>query len=62
MNGSIEILPAGGKITLEIACHVAWTSYGVTPTEVGSKYDACPGGFGRVHNFETRGGAADERC
>ncbi|GAA5929274.1 uncharacterized protein JCM15063_004106 [Sporobolomyces koalae] len=36
-------LPAGGSITMEIACHVAWTSYGWSTTEPGSPLDACPG-------------------
>ncbi|GAA6060598.1 hypothetical protein JCM10212_004577 [Sporobolomyces blumeae] len=36
-------LPAGGSLTLEIACHVAWTSYGWSTTEPGSALDACPG-------------------
>ncbi|GAA5978485.1 hypothetical protein JCM5350_003119 [Sporobolomyces pararoseus] len=36
-------LPAGGSFTMEIACHVAWTSYGYATTEPGSPLDACPG-------------------
>ncbi|GAA5872986.1 hypothetical protein JCM16303_006904 [Sporobolomyces ruberrimus] len=36
-------LPAGGSFTMEVACHVAWTSYGWATTEPGSALDACPG-------------------
>ncbi|GAA6005970.1 hypothetical protein JCM11491_004076 [Sporobolomyces phaffii] len=36
-------LPAGGSFTMEIACHVAWTSYGYATTTPGSELDACPG-------------------
>ncbi|GAA5915517.1 hypothetical protein JCM5296_004705 [Sporobolomyces johnsonii] len=42
-NNAVEELPAGGSITFEIACHVAWTSYGVSTTTPGSTLDACPG-------------------
>jgi len=40
-DGTVEQLPAGGSITLEIACHTAWTSFGVSPTVPGSALDAC---------------------
>ncbi|BGP49050.1 hypothetical protein JCM10450v2_004929 [Rhodotorula kratochvilovae] len=43
VNGDVMNLPAGGSITLEIACHYAWTSYGYATTEPGSELDACPG-------------------
>ncbi|GAA5970606.1 hypothetical protein JCM11641_007368 [Rhodosporidiobolus odoratus] len=42
-------LPAGGSVMLELACHVAWTSYGWATTEPGSEYDACPGNPGAYH-------------
>ncbi|GAA6040009.1 hypothetical protein JCM8097_004736 [Rhodosporidiobolus ruineniae] len=42
-DGAVMDLPAGGSITFEITCHVAWTSYGWSTTEPGSQLDACPG-------------------
>ncbi|GAA5860488.1 hypothetical protein JCM8547_000319 [Rhodosporidiobolus lusitaniae] len=47
-KGVLDV-PAGGTITLEIACHVAWTSYGWATTEPGSELDACPGNPGAYH-------------
>ncbi|GAA6055791.1 hypothetical protein JCM3770_004803 [Rhodotorula araucariae] len=43
VNGDVMNLPAGGSVTIEIACHYAWTSYGYATTEPGSALDACPG-------------------
>ncbi|SCV70878.1 BQ2448_3640 [Microbotryum intermedium] len=48
--GSVENLPAGGQWTVQIACHVAWTSYGVSTTTRGSLLDACPGNPGAYHS------------
>ncbi|SGY79428.1 BQ5605_C008g05129 [Microbotryum silenes-dioicae] len=48
--GSVEKLPAGGQWTVQIACHVAWTSYGVSTTTPGSLLDACPGNPGAYHS------------
>ncbi|BGP15156.1 hypothetical protein JCM10213v2_003113 [Rhodosporidiobolus nylandii] len=48
-TGVLDV-PAGGTITLEIACHVAWTSYGWATTEPGSDRDACPGNTGAYHS------------
>ncbi|TNY21244.1 hypothetical protein DMC30DRAFT_416263 [Rhodotorula diobovata] len=48
-DGTVEQLPAGGSITLEIACHTAWTSFGVSPTVPGSALDACPDNVGAYH-------------
>ncbi|KAL8293619.1 hypothetical protein RQP46_000320 [Phenoliferia psychrophenolica] len=42
--GAVTELPAGGSITLEIACHIAWTSFGWSTTTPGSPLDACPSG------------------
>ncbi|GAA5842882.1 hypothetical protein JCM11251_005837, partial [Rhodosporidiobolus azoricus] len=42
-NGAVMDLPAGGSVTVEIACHMAWTSYGYATTVPGSQLDACPG-------------------
>jgi len=48
-------LPAGGRITLEIACHIAWTSYSPDPkstTVPGSYLDACPNNPGSYHTSD----------
>lgn len=50
LDGEITHLPAGGSVTFEIACHVAWTSYGVATTVPGSALDACPGNTGAYHS------------
>ncbi|KAK4054346.1 hypothetical protein OIO90_003579 [Microbotryomycetes sp. JL221] len=50
LDGEITHLPAGGSVTFEIACHVAWTSFGVSPTVPGSLLDACPGNSGSYHS------------
>ncbi|BGP39165.1 hypothetical protein JCM10450v2_003119 [Rhodotorula kratochvilovae] len=49
-DGTVEKLPAGGSVTLEIACHYAWTSFGYSPTVPGSTLDACPGNAGSYHS------------
>ncbi|GAA5897105.1 hypothetical protein JCM6882_001792 [Rhodosporidiobolus microsporus] len=49
-DGEVTELPAGGSINIEIACHVAWTSFGVSPTVPGSQLDACPGNAGAYHS------------
>ncbi|KAL8277450.1 hypothetical protein RQP46_010172 [Phenoliferia psychrophenolica] len=49
-KGNVTKLPAGGSVTFEIACNVAWTSYGVATTKVGSALDACPGNSGAFHS------------
>ncbi|KAK4055531.1 hypothetical protein OIV83_000077 [Microbotryomycetes sp. JL201] len=48
--GAVELLPAGGRIMLEISCHVAWTQYGWATTPPGSYLDACPGNTGAYHS------------
>lgn len=52
--GAVTALPAGGSITIEIACHVAWTSFGWRTSVPGSKLDACPdgGNAGMYHSNE----------
>lgn len=46
-SGEVATLPAGGTIDLQIACNVAWTSYGYDYTNV-----ACPGNVGAYHSGE----------
>ncbi|KAI5475313.1 Galactose-binding domain-like protein, partial [Pseudohyphozyma bogoriensis] len=56
-NGSVSQLPAGGTFNIEIACHVAWTSFGWSTTPEGYPLDACPGNSGAYHSGTP--GAAD---
>ncbi|GAA6060878.1 hypothetical protein JCM10212_000161 [Sporobolomyces blumeae] len=49
-NESVMILPAGGKVDIEIACHVAHTSYGVSPSNLSDPLAACPGNSGAFHS------------
>lgn len=37
-------------MTFEIACNVAFTSFGVSPSTPGSELDACPSGSGAYHS------------
>ncbi|GAA5823454.1 hypothetical protein JCM11251_000639 [Rhodosporidiobolus azoricus] len=53
-------LPAGGTISLEIACHVAWTSYGCCTTEPGSYTDACPYNTGAYHSGDPDSDQVDD--
>ncbi|GAA5855113.1 hypothetical protein JCM9279_001956 [Rhodotorula babjevae] len=54
-DGAVTDLPAGGSIDIEIACHVAWTSYGVTPTDPDSELSACPDNYGAYHAGDPAG-------
>ncbi|GJN89692.1 hypothetical protein Rhopal_002679-T1 [Rhodotorula paludigena] len=58
-DGTVEVLPAGGSVTFEIACHVAWTSFGVSPTVPGSDLDACPGNTGAYHSGDPAASTID---
>ncbi|KAI5474854.1 Galactose-binding domain-like protein [Pseudohyphozyma bogoriensis] len=49
--GEVTALPAGGNITLEIACNVAFSSLGVSPTD----NVACPGNNGAYHAGDPAG-------
>lgn len=52
-------LPAGGKVDLEIACNVAWTSFRPeTATKEGSALDACPDNPGELFKLIS-GGAVE---
>lgn len=44
--GAVTELVAGSSVTIEIACHVGWTSFGERETRPGSLLDACPGNQG----------------
>jgi hypothetical protein len=44
--GAVTELVAGSSVTIEIACHVAWTSFGGRTTIPGSHLDACPDNTG----------------
>lgn len=50
--GEVSILPAGGSITFEITCHVAFTSFGWATSTPGSALDACPKQVGRFWCYE----------
>ncbi|ORY88298.1 hypothetical protein BCR35DRAFT_289184 [Leucosporidium creatinivorum] len=58
-EGEVTELPAGGSIMIEHACHVAWTQYGSSTTEVGSNLDACPGNSGAYHSGDPNSGVVD---
>ncbi|GAA5903087.1 uncharacterized protein JCM6883_002690 [Sporobolomyces salmoneus] len=47
---SVMTLPAGGKVEIEIACNVAFTSYGVAPSNRSDPLAACPGNSGAFHS------------
>ncbi|KAM0753808.1 hypothetical protein T439DRAFT_353582 [Meredithblackwellia eburnea MCA 4105] len=44
-DGVVANLPAGGNLKMEIACNLAWTTYGVSTTD----NVACPGNVGAYH-------------
>lgn len=46
----VSLLPAGGQLTLEIACNKEWTSFGGRPTN----NVACPGNYGEFARAEDR--------
>ncbi|KAL8292432.1 hypothetical protein RQP46_001044 [Phenoliferia psychrophenolica] len=48
--GAVTALPAGSTITIEISCHIAWTSFGWSTSTPGSPLDACPGNTGAYHS------------
>ena len=54
-KGQVALLPAGGELTLEIACNVAWTDYGYAMTNV-----ACPGNVGAYHAGDPAADEVDE--
>ncbi|GAA5845878.1 hypothetical protein JCM3766R1_004641 [Sporobolomyces carnicolor] len=49
-NDSVMTLPAGGKVEIEIACNVEFTSYGVSPSNLSDPLAACPGNSGAFHS------------
>ncbi|SCV72962.1 BQ2448_6887 [Microbotryum intermedium] len=60
-EGEVTELLAGGSITFEISCHVAWTSFGWSTTEPGSLLDACPGNSGAFHSGDPADDHIDEK-
>ncbi|KAL8279652.1 hypothetical protein RQP46_007965 [Phenoliferia psychrophenolica] len=59
-KGNVTELPAGKDVTFEIGCNVAFTSFGVTPTVVGSNLDACPNNSGAYHSGDPTTGVVDD--
>ncbi|GAA6019559.1 hypothetical protein JCM10207_003743 [Rhodosporidiobolus poonsookiae] len=53
--GEVMQLPAGGKVEVEIACNVAWTSYGARTTDPNSELSACPDNYGAYHTGDPSG-------
>lgn len=50
-GGAVEVLPAGGSISLDIACHVAWSKYGWRTAEADATLlNACPFNSGAYHS------------
>ncbi|GAA5979344.1 hypothetical protein JCM11641_005005 [Rhodosporidiobolus odoratus] len=54
-DGAVMELPAGGKVDVEIACNVAWTSYGERTTEETEELSACPSNYGAYHSGDPAG-------
>ncbi|BGP20013.1 hypothetical protein JCM10213v2_008148 [Rhodosporidiobolus nylandii] len=52
-------LPAGGKVDVEIACNVAWTSYGARTTDEADELSACPDNPGAYHAGDPAGPVDD---
>ncbi|GAA5905158.1 hypothetical protein JCM6882_000396 [Rhodosporidiobolus microsporus] len=54
-DGAVMELPAGGKVDIEIACHVAWTSLGDRTTDLSDELAACPDNYGAFHSGDPAG-------
>ncbi|GAA5827594.1 hypothetical protein JCM11251_001749 [Rhodosporidiobolus azoricus] len=52
---AVMVLPAGGKVDVEIACHVAWTSLGERTTDLRDDLAACPDNYGAFHSGDPAG-------
>lgn len=63
-NDSVMTLPAGGKVEIEIACNVEFTSYGVSPSNLSDSLAACPGNSGqmRLASFRARSSSLTDMC
>ncbi|GEM11553.1 galactose-binding domain-like protein [Rhodotorula toruloides] len=59
-NGSVMELPAGGTAAVEIACNVAWTSYGSRTTNPSDLLSACPDNYGAYHTGDPTGPLDDD--
>ncbi|BGP35236.1 hypothetical protein JCM10296v2_007070 [Rhodotorula toruloides] len=59
-NDSVMQLPAGGTAEIEIACNVAWTSYGSRTTDPSDPLSACPDNYGAYHTGDPAGPLDDE--
>lgn len=59
-SGQVTDLVAGSSLTVEIACHVAWTSFGTATTPVGSALDACPNNSGAFHSGDPNSPTIDD--
>ncbi|GAA5989925.1 hypothetical protein JCM10908_002380 [Rhodotorula pacifica] len=54
-NGSVMELPVGTSVNIEIACNVAWTSYGERTTDPAAELSACPENYGAYHSGDPEG-------
>ncbi|GAA6055117.1 hypothetical protein NBRC10513_000803 [Rhodotorula toruloides] len=59
-NDSVMELPAGGGAKIEIACNVAWTSYGSRTTDPSDPLSACPDNYGAYHTGDPAGPLDDK--
>ncbi|KAL8276115.1 hypothetical protein RQP46_011497 [Phenoliferia psychrophenolica] len=59
--GAVTEIPAGGKVTMDITCHVAFSGVGWSTTTPGSKLDACPSGTaGPYHSGDASSYAVED--
>ncbi|GAA5979369.1 hypothetical protein JCM11641_005015 [Rhodosporidiobolus odoratus] len=54
-DSAVMDLPAGGSVDIEIACHLAWTSYGTRTTDPNEELSACPNNYGAYHSGDPAG-------
>ncbi|GAA5866526.1 hypothetical protein JCM8547_000656 [Rhodosporidiobolus lusitaniae] len=59
-DNTVMDLPAGGKIDIEIACNVAWTTYGARTTDPDADLSACPDNYGAHHAGDPAGPIEDD--
>ncbi|GAA5962843.1 hypothetical protein JCM8115_001977 [Rhodotorula mucilaginosa] len=54
-NATVMELPVGTSVDVELACNVAWTSYGERTTDNNAELSACPENYGAYHSGDPAG-------
>ncbi|KWU44348.1 hypothetical protein RHOSPDRAFT_34138 [Rhodotorula sp. JG-1b] len=54
-HASVMELPVGTSVDVEIACNVAWTTYGARTTDNSAELSACPENYGAYHSGDPAG-------